>query len=67
MAKYGITIRTDNAAFEDSPETEVARILRKLADDIEARGLDSYTLRDINGNRVGDAGYEWEARKSDDD
>lgn len=35
-----ITIETDNAAFEDYPASEVARILRKLADDIERDGFE---------------------------
>ena len=49
-----ITIRTDNAAFEDNPETEVGRILRNYAATIQTRGLvDGYGLRDGNGNTVG--------------
>ena len=47
-------IETDNAAFADQPATELARILRALADRIE-RDPESYIpLRDINGNKVGE-------------
>jgi len=47
-------IETENAAFDDTPATELARILRALATKIE-RDPQPYTvLRDINGNRVGE-------------
>ena len=42
-----------NAAFE-YPEGEVARILRELADKIEAQGLTGGVLMDYNGNKVGE-------------
>ncbi len=51
---YNITITTENAAFEPT-HVEVARILHKLATDVENMGLCEYVLRDINGNRVGNA------------
>ena len=54
---YNITINTDNAAFEDAG-METSRILRRLADDVESMGLCEYVLRDINGNRVGNAQEE---------
>ena len=47
-----ITIDTENAAF-DPPESEVARILRKLADKAEGGEFDA-PIMDLNGNRVGD-------------
>lgn len=50
---WTITIETGNAAFEDSPTTELARILRDLADRLERDGIPPEHLRDINGNRVG--------------
>lgn len=54
---FKLTIDTTNAAFDDSPEQEVARILRELAKRIEARGLPPArgvdVLRDTNGNMVG--------------
>ena len=52
-----ITIETGNAAFEEAGTgQEVARILRKLADQIEEwPGASAFKvgLRDVNGNRVG--------------
>lgn len=64
---YRIEINCGNAAFdEQGPHVEISRILRALARRIEAegtgenmegrRGLETHTLRDINGNRVGTAG-----------
>jgi hypothetical protein len=54
-----IKIETDNAAFDNYGE-EVARILRRLADDIEDDGTRrqrqyTHNLYDINGNKVGEA------------
>jgi len=51
-----INIETDNDAFADSNlGPEVARILRKLAGQIEADPYqDGRRLMDVNGNRVGD-------------
>lgn len=50
--KAKIIVNMDNAAFEDGQGAELARILRRLADDV-ASGDSFATLRDINGNRVG--------------
>jgi hypothetical protein len=68
MSMIRITIRTDNAAFgidgeHDNPEgrarqdamsvgCEVARILRRMADQFEGDG-EATNPRDINGNQVG--------------
>lgn len=49
---FKLTIETDNAAFDDCPEQECARILRAVADALE-RGTRGAPLHDINGNRVG--------------
>lgn len=49
-----ITIKTDNDAFVESPTGEIARILRKLAQDIETDGGFGPVM-DINGNKVGTA------------
>ena len=49
-----INIDTANAAFEDSPTGEIARILRKLADDFEQFGLPDGPLHDVNGNYCGE-------------
>ena len=53
-----LSINCGNAAFGESGEEgfEVARILRALADTVEAEGdLESFSTRllDFNGNRVG--------------
>jgi hypothetical protein len=58
--KLTITIKMDNAAFESwQSGSEVARILTNLASSLAGRDLnrseDSFTLRDINGNVVGEA------------
>lgn len=54
-----ITINMDNAAFADvNNGTEVARILRKLANSIDGISLTANSERgllDVNGNRVGKA------------
>lgn len=44
----------DNAAFTDSPASELARILRDLARRIEDFGDTERRLMDTNGNHVGD-------------
>jgi hypothetical protein len=51
-----IQIALDNAAFEDDPGVEVARILRQIADKCEGGEVWSGPIRDINGNLVGEAG-----------
>jgi hypothetical protein len=50
-----IEIETGNAAFADHAPSEVARILRALADKLEyGHSLPSYApLHDLNGNKVG--------------
>jgi hypothetical protein len=53
MEGIEILITTENAAFEDSPATELARILHKLAECFERDGIPPYRLRDINGNTCG--------------
>lgn len=55
--EYNISISVDNAAFGEEPETEVARILRGLAESLVTSGipgeLPSRKLYDINGNICG--------------
>ena len=61
MATFTVKISTDNAAFDDEPGYEVARILREHAALLESHGpgdIGTVALRDINGNRVGQAGWE---------
>jgi len=50
-----IEIRCDNEAFEPYAGTEVARILRQIADEMQDDILPDteQRLRDINGNTVG--------------
>lgn len=55
--QFRLSITCENAAFEDSPESEIARILRATADRLES-GDDFDThrnLSDLNGNVVGTA------------
>lgn len=47
-----IEIKCDNEAFGDNPEIEIARILNKLAKNIEF-GVREHNLIDSNGNVVG--------------
>lgn len=54
--KAVIEINMDNAAFEEVPGVELARILRELAGRLDESGEvePGYrNLRDINGNGVG--------------
>lgn len=62
MSKILIDMRTQNAAFEDDFAGEVARILRDLANHVEALSPNAMTtlavrLHDINGNAVGHATF----------
>lgn len=62
---FQLKLTTENAAFcydgqvypaltkEHAQRSEIARILRKAADHLEA-GYESGTCRDINGNVVGE-------------
>lgn len=52
-----IQIFQENAAFADCPEIETARILRKLADQIENQTA-AGVLRDINGNLCGTVEFD---------
>lgn len=58
MSTFRLSIETDNAAFEPSQGQEVARILRKLAVQVEdcrnVEMADGQKLMDYNGNSVGD-------------
>lgn len=48
-----IKIKTDNAAFEDNTGGEIARILRRYADEIDGMEPEEAKLLDYNGNTVG--------------
>jgi hypothetical protein len=59
MANLTITINTDNDAFKESEGGEVARILHEIADEFAPDYLlnpdgESGTLKDTNGNKVGE-------------
>ncbi|WP_306017582.1 hypothetical protein [Oceanicaulis sp. MMSF_3324] len=64
-----IHFKTGNAAFEDNPQAEIARVLRALADTIEAdSGPDEsgefyagWKVRDLNGNAIGEAEIQHDA------
>ena len=48
-----ITIKTDNAAFEENKAAEIARILRELAKEVENDGnLFAMRVADSNDNIV---------------
>ncbi len=54
--RFELHLGMDNAAFEEVPGFELARILRELADKVEVATPEVgavLRLRDINGNRVG--------------
>lgn len=52
--KAKIEIQMDGAAFEETCGTELGRILRELAHEIENNGeTGPCVLRDINGDKVG--------------
>jgi hypothetical protein len=57
MAKFKLEIDMGNAAFDDMPMDEVARILMHLARGLEGESFlaSPLALHDINGNRVGEA------------
>ena len=61
QVQLDIALRSGNAAFEDCPSFETARILREVADDIEASSMYcAGNLRDINGNTVGSFSFDVE-------
>lgn len=47
-----ITFETSNAAFEEDKRGECARIIRAIADKLEA-GEYTGNVRDVNGNKIG--------------
>lgn len=58
--KLTINITMENDAFTDAPGQEAARILRELADRLQAEVVTDSTsarfpLRDVSGNAVGQA------------
>jgi hypothetical protein len=53
MQEITITIETINAAFDGAPALEVAAILRRLADRLDAGEAPPAKLYDTNGNACG--------------
>lgn len=47
-----LEIKSGNEAFSDSPQGEIARLLRHTANKIES-GVEEGKLMDVNGNKVG--------------
>jgi hypothetical protein len=56
--RFLVEIECDNAAFEDDPSCEVARLLRLIARGVEKDGSQEGGLRDSNGNSCGSYKYE---------
>jgi len=53
MQKITINIETINAAFDGAPALEVAAILRRLADRLDAGDRPPERMHDTNGNACG--------------
>jgi hypothetical protein len=54
--KIIIEINMDNAAFEENPEVELARILAHMSERYKENNVYAFSrIRDINGNTVGSA------------
>lgn len=64
---FDLKFKTDNAAFSDGDgPREVARILRKIADDVE-NGRECGRVHDANGNTVGEWDMDIEADSDDEE
>jgi len=60
MVSYKLVLLSENAAFEENPQAEIARILREEITRISrAEGTAYFTspLMDINGNTVGNVTF----------
>lgn len=56
-----IQLHTDTPAMRVAPATEIARILRQLADDFEQDGAPhANVLRDSNSEKIGYVRVDWE-------
>lgn len=57
--EFEMKLHSSNAAFDENPSAETARILREIADDIEASvTYCEGNVRDINGNTIGSFSFE---------
>jgi hypothetical protein len=62
MSTFRLQITTDNDAFSGDPGPELARILRRVAKDVDEQGDTQGVCMDMNGNRVGSfrlTGAKW--------
>ena len=50
---FTINFETDKSVFSSYPEVECARILVKIANDLNNGGAYEGSIRDINGNSIG--------------
>lgn len=53
MAAFVLNLNTEGAAFEDAREQEVARLLRKIADQVSEGRTEAHVVHDVNGGNVG--------------
>lgn len=54
---FTLKFKTNSAAFDEMPASEIIRILDKVRDDIENGYVDGW-VKDVNGNTIGS--YETE-------
>ncbi len=54
---FEVNFETDNAAFADGGELEIAIILEKIADQVRNQGRTEGVIKDSNGNTVGE--WNW--------
>jgi hypothetical protein len=55
MSKFKLAFDTKNEAFDDDAYLpEITRILRDVARQVEENGLTSGSIKDSNGNTIGD-------------
>ena len=50
---FTLTFKTDNGAFDPDIESEIARILERVASQVK-NGVRHHGVSDANGNRVGE-------------
>ena len=62
--EFHVRVNVDNAAFKTGDGSELARLLRELADELEHVQPKSITLRDVNGNVVGYAQFGTPRKRS---
>jgi len=68
LVEFEMKFYSSNAAFEENPSAEAARILREIADDVAA--ATTYcegNVRDINGNTIGSFSFEVDEAEEDQD